>query len=288
MAILQNRTLSSYGGQYIIESERERFELFSALISPLKELESYTDSRDAAMRHIAQSKSKLESPILTILIGAVLYTVAFAIPFLAVFYIVVNLVDLPNGSSLFDAYKNWVDTTPLSYHVLDFFANLMKGDGFLSAIIPVLLSLAFLYLIVPCVYFEFPIVLVFCIISTIISRATARKELQENLERCKEMEGRIAALTDLLILPLEHVPYDYRYSEALEHFWNSYINGKANTLKEAIDIYETYQHRKKMEHAQEVLHADQTKIYEEIQQQNARLDDLQDSVRRVKNKVDWL
>ena len=67
-----------------------------------------------------------------------------------------------------------------------------------------------------------------------------------------------------------------------------YVNGRANTLKEAIDAYDTYQHRRKTEHDQEVLHADQAKIYEEIQQQNARLDDLQDSVRRVKNRVDWL
>lgn len=163
----------------------------------------------------------------------------------------------------------------------------MKGGGILS-IIPALLAIAFMYLVAPCIYFEFPVVLVFSIISTIGSRTTTQKELQEDTELCKELDIQIASLSDLIILPLQHVPYDYRYSEALEHFCNSYMNGKASTLKEAIDIYDTYQHRRKMEHAQEVIHADQTRIYEEIQQQKIQLNDLEDSIRRVKNKVDWL
>lgn len=85
MPMLQKRPLSSYSGQYIVRNEKERFELFAALIPLLKELEDCMESRDAAKNRIAQAKSNLEMPIVTTLANAVVYTVIFAIPFLIIF-----------------------------------------------------------------------------------------------------------------------------------------------------------------------------------------------------------
>ena len=112
--------------------------------------------------------------------------------------------------------------------------------------------------------------------------------MKESAEICKEMDLNIEQLVNLLAVPLQAVPLDYQYSEALEYFCNSYMNGRVHTLQEAITTYDTYLHRRKMEHAQEVIHDDQTMILEGIHDQQRKLDRLQDIIKRVKSKVDWL
>lgn len=288
MSILPKRNLSSYEGQYIVEDERERFTLFYALIPHLKELESCIETRDAAQSRKDQAKGKLERPLLSTFVSAALYTVSFAIPFLIIFYIIVNVIKLDDGKSLYSAYEAWLDASPCVSVVTGWLLSLANIDNFLCNIIAILLSLAFMFVIVPCLYFLFPIVFVLCTISTIFTRRTAKKDLKESAEICKEMDLNIEQLVNLLAVPLQAVPLDYQYSEALEYFCNSYMNGRVHTLQEAITTYDTYLHRRKMEHAQEVIHDDQTMILEGIHDQQRKLDRLQDIIKRVKSKVDWL
>lgn len=46
---------------------------------------------------------------------------------------------------------------------------------------------------------------------------------------------------------IQFVPPSYRYSHALHHFVNSYVNGKVENTKEAMISYDEYMHRLKME-----------------------------------------
>lgn len=288
MSALQKRPLSSYEGQYLLENERDRFELFYSLIPYLKELESCIDAREAAFARRDQAKSKLEMPVLTTLISAVLYTVALAIPFLIVFYIVANVIKLDNGGSLYSAFEAWMESEPLSYALMKLLSPLTESSNGLFKFIAALLSITFVVVILPCVYILFPIALVFCLISGIFSRRAARRDIKESAEICEEMDLHIDQLVQILSIPLQMVPSDYQYSEALEYFCNCYINGRAYTLQEAIAAYDTYLHRKKLEHAQEVIHDNQTKILNEIHDQQDKLDRLQDTIRHVKDRVDWL
>lgn len=288
MSILQRRTLPSYGGQYLIENERERFELFYALIPPLKELESYEAARNAAMNRKKQADQKLAAPVLTTIISAVLFTFAFAIPFLVVFYIVTNVVKLENGISLFRAYEQWLESRVLVSVILEWLAQLMHVDNVLCQFLSGMLMMIFMFLLVPCIYFLFPLMIALCTVSTVFTQIATKKELKEDLKLCQELEPIIAELNEVLALPLCHVPRNYQTSEALEYFCNCYINGQAYTVQEAIAAYDTYLHRRKMEHAQEVIHNDQTKILNELHDQRDKLDRMQDSIRRVKNRVDWL
>ena len=288
MSVLQKRSLASYEGQYIMETDREYFELFYTLVPHLKELESCIETRDTAQAQQEQAKSKLELPIFTVIISAVLYTLAFAVPFLIVFYIVINVVKLDNGESLFSVYDKWVGNEPITNTVANWIMPLAETESLFWQFMIGLLCIAFMLIVPPCIYFLLPLALVFCVISGIFTRITAKKDLKESIIICESMEQKIDQLVDELIIPLQVVPQDYRYSDALEYFCNSYFNGRARTLQEAIAAYDTYLHRKKMEHAQEVIHNDQTMILEEIRDQKDKIDRLQDTIKRVKDNVDWL
>lgn len=288
MSILQRRALSSYEGQYFLKSERDRFELFYSLIPYFKELESYISERDATLRRREENQSKLSMPILSTLVSAVLSTALFAIPFLIVFYIVVNVVKLDNGMSVFSAYEEWLESSAIVSAVLEWLYMLFEVDNFLCQLLAVLLTMAFMFIVVPCLYFLFPIALILCSVSTVFSCKAAKAQLKVDKKLCKELELKIEELDRLLEIPRQNVPSNYQYSEALEYFCNCYINGRAYTQQEAIAAYDTYLHRRKMEHAQEVIHNDQEQILKEIHEQQDKLDRMQDTIRRVKNKVDWL
>ena len=218
--------------------------------------------------------------------SAVLYTFSFAIPFLIVFYIVVNVVKLGGDKSLYSVFEAWLNYSPSVSMVTGWL--LPSTDNFLWGLIFIPVGLVFLYAVVPCIYFFFPVVFVLCTISMIFTMKTAKTDLKESAEIIEEMNLSIELLVNELEIPLQAVPSDYQYSEALEYFCNSYMNGRVQTLQEAITAYDTYLHRRKMEHAQEVIHNDQTMILEEIHDQQRKLDNLHDAVKRVKNKVDWL
>ena len=287
MSILQRRALSSYEGQYLIESERDRFELFYSLIPYLKELESCIDAREEALNRKSQAEETLKMPIFSTLMGAVLYTITLAIPFLIVFYIATNIIKLDNGQSLFSAYETWMEKEPLSYAFMGLIAPLEEKGGIFS-FIAILLGVVFVVTVLPCVYVLFPIVLILCIITGIFARQIARQDIKESSEICDRMDINIKQLIQAIDIPIQMVPPDYQYSDAIEYFCNCYINGRVHTLQEAIDAYDTYLHRRKMEHAQEVIHNDQEQILKEIHEQQEKLDRMQDTIRRVKNKVDWL
>jgi len=288
MPLLQKRDLSSYEGQYLVENEREQFELFYSLIPCLKELEACVDAREDAVTRKAQAKGKLEMPLLTTIVSAVLITLAHAIPFLIVLYIVTNIVKLDNGESLFSLYETWMESEPIFNGLMSKLLDSIDPDKTLLNLIAGLIGIVVIIVIPPCVYVLFPVVFVFCIISGILNRKAARKDVKECAEICEEMDLNIEQLIQILSIPMQMVPSDYQYSDALEYFCNSYINGRVHTLQEAIAAYDTYLHRKKMEHAQEVIHEDQAKIMKEMKEQQDKLDRMQDSIRRVKNRVDWL
>ena len=288
MSKLKRRILSSYEGQYIVEDERERFELFYSVLPHLKELESYIETKDAAQRRREQAQSRLEMPVLSTFINALLYTISFAIPFLIVFYIILNVVTLDDEKSLYSAYEAWLDASPIVSMVTGWLLLPANVNNFLCKLISILLSFLFMFVVVPCLYFLLPMVFVLCSISTICTRRAAKKDLKESAEICEEMDLNIGLLVNLLAVPLQAVPPDYQYSEALEYFCNSYMNGRVHTLQEAVTTYDIYLHRRKMEHAQEVIHNDQAMILEEIHNQQKKLDRLQDTITRVKSKVDWL
>lgn len=246
MSLLQRRQLSSYGGQYFISTEKDRFELFYSMIPYLKELESYILARDEARRRREKNRSNRSMPILTILSSSLLYTVLLAILFLIIFYIVVNVIKLDNGMSLFSVYEEWLEATVIVSVVLKWLLELLEVDNFLSQFISVVLNMAFVFLVVPCLYFLFLIALVLSFVGTIFSRMNAKAQLKEDRKFCEEIDQKIEELVRLISIPLQNVPSDYQYSEVLEYFCNCYINGRANTLQEAIAAYDTYLYRRKM------------------------------------------
>lgn len=282
------KELSDYGGTFIFKDYNTLFELYGALIVPMKRLEHAFDKRDRSIEQRCLAEEKLQFPILTILTKIVLYTFTFAIPFLVVFYITANLVKFSSGESLLEAYDEWAGGL---YIVKQFFSwahSVQSGAAFWLSLGIVLLEFFFCFILIPCTTVLLPMVVVCSTIGTIISIFSAKQSIREAKEIRNEAEKQIDILLEQLKIPLEYVPKDYRYSTALEYFYNSYINGRASTLKEAIDSFDTYLHRKKMEHSQEVLHQEHLEILRKIQYQSIQINTLNNSVDHIKNKVDWL
>ena len=52
---------------------------------------------------------------------------------------------------------------------------------------------------------------------------------------------------------IEFIPPDYRYVEAVESFYRYLLNGRANDLQQAVNLYEEELHRMRMENAQQAM-----------------------------------
>lgn len=86
---------------------------------------------------------------------------------------------------------------------------------------------------------------------------------------------------------MSFVPPDYRYSEAIEYFFRSFFNQKAETLKEAVILYDNYVHQKKMESAQEFLVQQQILALKEIEYQNIQLNNIHSKLSDIDSRLFW-
>ena len=103
-------------------------------VNPMKELENACERQQKQEEAIAEAKETIGVCFITPFIYAIGWTVAFAIPFLIVFWVAGNLVKLEDGVKFASAYINWYEDLPIS--------NMMVGWG--TSIDSLLLKFIFL------------------------------------------------------------------------------------------------------------------------------------------------
>ena len=96
------------------------------------------------------------------------------------------------------------------------------------------------------------------VISEVLRISRRKKKNEETLIACEKGYKELlpqaeAAMQDAWkkIAPyINSIPQDYRNSQALAFFSNSFFNSKVKNLLEAVNLYDQYLHQQKMEQSQ--------------------------------------
>lgn len=276
-----------------ISSDDDLFKLFSRIIEPVSRLEELSKKKKRIEKENRDASGTLVGDILSGVLSALGSTIKWAIPFAIVFVIVTNLIHTKDGTSWFKLYENMTNEMA----VFDWLSGLMDKITEMGFIFTFVLGLLLIIVsavlglcILPGAMFLFPVLTVIYVIVMIFAYKSDRKTLEKNSVLLAEIQEEMDFLVDDLEMPLYFVPPDYRYSEAIMYFCNSYLNGKASSLKEAVILYDNFLHQQRMEQGQEEISYKQNKILDELNYQNQQLDSMQreiDDVRRTADSVYW-
>ena len=277
-----NLSQQTEGGRQITEADV--FQLYGRLINPLKDLENACEKKQQQEKAITEAKTTIGTSFVAPFIFAIIWTIALAIPFLIVFWIAGNVIKLEDGVKFATAYINWYEDLPIS--------NMMEGwasdtENLLLQFLKVLLLAFVELLLMPNVIVLLPIMFVVGIFATIISVIRAKSVLKRSKKELVELNQQIPTMIEQLSGPLSFVPPDYRFSEAVEYFFRSFCNQRADTLKEAVILYDNYMHQKKMESAQEALVQQQVLALKEIEYQNIQLNNIHSKLRDIDSRLFW-
>ena len=264
-------------------STDDLFGLFASLIQPLKELEWACQRQSRLEQERLNACSESHLSILAILSITLRRTFLLTIPFVIIFWVVLNLMHTGDGRTWFEIYDAWVGEL---FFVKSFF-NLLtaKEGGLLYGIFVAIILLAFYGILVPCITVLLPILLVITIIQSFITAQMARKTIHEVKEESASLKLQIDKMRSNLSEPLSFVPYNYQNSTALEHFCTSYGNGRVHTLQEAIEAFEIDMYRKNVEDNQKKIHNKQLEIMKEIEYQGIKIDSMRDIIDKINHRT---
>ena len=80
---------------------------------------------------------------------------------------------------------------------------------------------------------------------------------------------------------LSVVPKDYATPTCINSIYNYLVNGRADSMKEALNLFEEEQHRWRLE-------ANQQKMYEEYQQELQTMKDIQADMEARVSNAEWM
>ena len=278
---------SSGEGMGKIETVDDLFHLYHRLIQPLKNFEKLCDRQDTLKKEIQDAKDTVKSAFVLPFLLGLKFTFALAIPFVIVFLIVANVCHTQEGVSLFTAYDDWFTQTGFGVWLSDKVSGMIDSGlfvGFLGVILTFIVGCA----LFPIAVFLFPAMLAVGIVVTIFSVISARGTIKRGNRELPELEAQISRMLKELAEPLAYVPPDYRYSAAVEHFCQSYGNGKATSLKEAVNLFDTYVHQLEMEQRQQEILETHREVLRKLDVQSAQLKSLERQVKNVQSDVNWL
>lgn len=264
-----------------IESVDELFHLYYQLIQPLKNFEQLCDRQDKLKGKMQEAEETVKSAFFMPFIMALKLTFALAIPFVIIFLIVINVCHTGEGVKLFDVYDNWISHTSFG----EWFLGSLPTSGFIG-ILGIIAMFVVLCGLAPVIVFLLPAMFVVSVLITIGSVISARSAIKNGNEELPQLDAQIEHALGELSEPLGYVPPDYRFSMAVEHFCQSYSNGKVSTLKEAVILFDNYVHQMKMEQGQQEILQSQRELLRKLDDQSAQLRSLERQVGKVKDKVD--
>lgn len=97
---------------------------------------------------------------------------------------------------------------------------------------------------------------------------TTAKALKKNEELYTEISEEIEQVSFQYNDAIAAIPRDYRYYYAVNFFENVLINGRADSMKEAINLYENHLHQMRMENANQrllLMNEQQSRMMSEIE-----------------------
>ena len=231
------------------------FKLYEQLIPQLKDVEYSINKKSDIKRRIYELENIISKKNTTPFIIAFYGMKGFSIPFIIIFIIASNFIHTKSGQAFFKAYNIFWNKTFLFSWAPE---SIKSAVDFIKFILSWLLK----NILIPEIFFLLPVMIIIGILGTAYSIKKNKKILSEKYEELNELEQELKETANVVGDYVAYIPPDYCNSTALEFFCNSWQNHKVSNLKEAVNLYDDYIHRKKMESGQnQILEAMNTYNY---------------------------
>ena len=233
-----------------ITSWHDLFSLYRDLVGPFQKFEKLSSRQRELERKLEQDAEYAQEKIRFDFKGTIQDifwdTLKWAIPFLIVFWVILNVVQVNGEYLLNDMYGE------LMYIIHD---QLIEEGG---TLIDLVYYLGVGIILGPCLIFLFPFMLIRNVISEVQHISQRKKKNEEILKACEkarmeQLPQLEAAKQDTLkrIAPYFNcIPSNYRNSHALAFFSDSFFNWKVKDIQEAVNLYDQYLHQQRMEQSQ--------------------------------------
>ena len=270
-----------------VESLSDLNMLYRSLVEPVRDIENKAQQRKILEQELKDAENTLNCRFVTPFVNAIAYTIAGAIPFIIVFFILSFFIKNGEGVRYFKVYDNWYGSTPSLHWLSDILEKLGESWGFIGIIIALIVSIA-LFFIIPAIVILLPLCFVGSVIYTVYSCIEARSSIKTIPGKLEDLHDEVIEIVDRIAPGMTFVPPDYRYSDALEFICRTFDNHKADSLKEALLQYDEFAHRREMESTTNAILQSQYAVLQELADQSSKLDSLKADISKVKDKVDWL
>lgn len=251
----------------------ELFSLYRSLVSPFLEYEERSKNKRELERKLEWNVKDAKKPVRfdckRTIRGVISDILKWAIPFLIVFWVIMNVVQVNGEKLLLDMYSELLNPV---YDAI--YAQLGS-----MVLIGLFVELFVFGALCPCLVLLFPWMLVRNVIYRMRWVSQKKKKNEETLKACEkaykellpQAEAAIQEAWKKIAPHLNRIPPDYRNSRALAFFSKSFFNGKVKNLQEAVNLYDQYLHQQRMEQGQREIAKAQIKAQKESM---AAMDDL--------------
>lgn len=265
-------------GQNINENTnwQELFSLYRSLVRPFQEFEERVRYKRTVEQEARKSRGTIDDGYMGIIGDAFSHTLKGAIPFLVIFYVILNVVHV-NGKKLYYYLQMLED------YLGDLTPSLKLKAPFIILLILSLVVLFIFYILIPCLVFLFPLMIVGSVISRTHVITKAKKTLKDCEDLLPQAEAAIREAYTSIAPYVDKVPQSYRNSHALAFLSSSFFNYKARNLQEAVNLYDQYLHQQRMEQGQREMAAAQKAAMDDMFRQLDHMEDLINSQEIVVN-----
>ena len=254
---------------------KELFSLYRDLVGPFQEFENRVYHKWDLEQEIEIARETINFGYKKTIQKALVNTLKWSIPFLGVFYIFINVYKV-NGERLSDY---WLTLISLVEETME--STFFNGD----ASVPQEFLGAFIELVLPCPIFLLPLMIAGSVISRAHKISKAKKTLKTCAEVLPQAETAVQKAWKGIAPYIEKVPQDYRNSQALAFFSNSFFNFKVRNLQEAVNLYDEYLHQQRMEQGQREI---QSKIAKSQRETMAAMDALYRQMDSIQDQISSL
>lgn len=206
------------------EVNRALFSMYDSLIEPVKNIEADIDRINQNRNRIENINIRSHHSIIKFII---VYIIIFALMTAYITVIETGYEKAHDYSTrLQEKYRTWNDY----YEVVN--PSLYEFTHGLDAVMyPAYVSVAVV------------------IVWYVLERKKDKEKIKVIEDSNKDIESVIARKVRAIEKEISFVPPKYRHSHALEYFVESYENSRINNLLEAVNAYDTFEHRKNVEGA---------------------------------------
>ena len=245
---------------------KDLFSLYRDLVKPFQTLENRLYRKQELEWTAGSAKETINSGYAGTIRSAFLHTLKWSIPFLGIFWMFGFFTAL-NAKSPVTYYNS------LTEDLIEAINDILDGGWIFELVAYLIFDV-----LLPCLFFLFPLMIVVTAISRAYKISQAKKTLKACEKQLPQAETAVREAYKSIAPYVEKVPPNYRNSSALAFFSDSFFNFKVRNLQEAVNLYDQYLHQQRMEQGQREMAQAQKDAMDDISRQLDYLHDQMDSM----------